>query len=398
MQPAGPVRALILTPTRELAAQIGDSFATYGRNLRLRHTVIFGGVGQLSQEQALARGPEIVVATPGRLLDLAQQRKINLQDIEIFVLDEADRMLDMGFIHDVRRVIALLPTKRQTLFFSATMPPDIIELSSRILTDPARVAVTPIASTAEKVEQKVFFVERSNKRALLERVLGDPTIERALVFTRTKHGANRVAEQLDRARIGAEVIHGNKSQNARERALENFKRGTTRVLVATDIAARGIDVEGISHVINFDLPDVPESYVHRIGRTARAGASGIAFSFCDREEMAMLGAIERLIRTRIPVDAQHPAQRMGPPSPEPAQERRREGGGHSRGRPPAHSRGGPSNHHRGAPSNLQRASADSGRAAGSDSGPREGGSVPAAMPQRPRRSFTSRPRKQYARP
>ena len=398
MQPVGPIRALILTPTRELAAQIGDSFATYGRNLRLRHTVIFGGVGQLSQEQALARGPEIVVATPGRLLDLVQQRKINLQDIEIFVLDEADRMLDMGFIHDVRRVIALLPTKRQTLFFSATMPPDIIELSSRILTDPARVAVTPIASTAEKVEQKVFFVERSNKRALLERVLGDPTIERALVFTRTKHGANRVAEQLDRARIGAEVIHGNKSQNARERALENFKRGTTRVLVATDIAARGIDVEGISHVINFDLPDVPESYVHRIGRTARAGASGIAFSFCDREEMAMLGAIERLIRTRIPVDAQHPAQRMGPPSPEPAQERRREGGGHSRGRPPAHSRGGPSNHHRGAPSNLQRASADSGRAAGSDSGPREGGSAPAAMPQRPRRSFTSRPRKQYARP
>src|SRR5262249_24260222 len=203
-------------------------------------------------------------------------------------LDEADRMLDMGFIHDVRRVIALVPARRQTLFFSATMPPDIQDLSARILVDPARVAVTPIASTAEKIRQSVYFVEKVDKRALLEHVLGDPAIERALVFTRTKHGANRVAEQLARARIGAEAIHGNKSQNARERALANFKRGTTRVLVATDIAARGIDVEGISHVINFELPEVPESYVHRIGRTARAGASGIAFSFCDREERGLL--------------------------------------------------------------------------------------------------------------
>ncbi len=308
-----PIRALVLTPTRELASQIGESFTAYGRHLRLRNTVIFGGVGQSAQEDALSRGPEIVVATPGRLLDLASQRRIDLQDVEIFILDEADRMLDMGFIHDVRKVIAMLPVRRQTLFFSATMPKDIIDLSSRILTDPARVAVTPIASTAEKVEQKVFFIDKAGKRALLERVLDDPAIERALVFTRTKHGANRVAEQLVRARIGAEVIHGNKSQNARERALSAFKRGTTRVLVATDIAARGIDVDGVSHVINFDLPDVPESYVHRIGRTARAGASGIAFSFCDPEEVSMLSAIERLIRSRIPVDGAHPMSSLPPP-------------------------------------------------------------------------------------
>jgi ATP-dependent RNA helicase RhlE len=299
-----PIRVLVLTPTRELAAQIDESFATYGRHLRLRHTVIFGGVSQRPQEQALAAGPDILVATPGRLLDLCSQGKVSLRDLQIFVLDEADRMLDMGFIHDVRRVIALLPERRQTLFFSATMPPDIQELSKRILVDPARVAVTPVASTAEKIRQSVCFVDGADKRALLERVLGDPAIKRALVFTRTKHGANRVAAQLARARIGAEAIHGNKSQNARERALASFKRGDTRVLVATDIAARGIDVEGISHVINFDLPEVPESYVHRIGRTARAGASGEALSFCNGEERPLLHAIERLIRMRIPVAAE----------------------------------------------------------------------------------------------
>jgi ATP-dependent RNA helicase RhlE len=296
-----PIRVLVLTPTRELAAQIGESFTVYGKHLRLRNTVIFGGVGQGNQERALAAGPDILVATPGRLLDLAQQRKVHLGDLEVFVLDEADRMLDMGFIHDVRRVIALIPQRRQTLFFSATMPPDIIDLSARILVDPARVAVTPIASTAEKVEQHVYFVDKGDKRALLERVLGDPAIERVLVFTRTKHGANRVAEGLARARISAEAIHGNKSQGARERALASFKSGGTRVLVATDIAARGLDIDAVTHVINFDLPDVAESYVHRIGRTARAGASGIAFSFCDREERAMLVAIERLIRKRIAV-------------------------------------------------------------------------------------------------
>jgi ATP-dependent RNA helicase RhlE len=326
--PAGrarPIRVLVLTPTRELASQIGESFAAYGRNLRARHTVIFGGVGQQAQERALAQGPEVVVATPGRLLDLAAQRKISFTGLEILVLDEADRMLDMGFIHDVRRVIALLPTKRQTLFFSATMPPEIVELSGRILVDPARVAVTPIASTAEKIAQSVYFVDKADKRALLEHVLADPAIVRALVFTRTKHGANRVAEQLERARIGAAAIHGNKSQNARERALSGFKQGTTRVLVATDIAARGIDVDGVTHVINFDLPDVAESYVHRIGRTARAGASGIALSFCDGEERAMLTSIERLIRARIPVVEDHPMRharsangeaRRDPPRPQ----------------------------------------------------------------------------------
>ena len=294
--PARPIRVLVLTPTRELASQIGESFTTYGKHLRFRNTVIFGGVGQGAQEKALASGPEIVVATPGRLLDLAQQRRISFRDLEIFVLDEADRMLDMGFIHDVRRVIALLPQRRQTLFFSATMPPDIIDLSSRILVDPARVAVTPIASTAEKVEQSVYFVAKSDKGALLEHVLGDAAIERVLVFSRTKHGANRISERLEKAGIGSAAIHGNKSQNARERALSSFKQGSTRVLVATDIAARGIDIDGVTHVINFDLPDVAESYVHRIGRTARAGASGIALSFCDSEEIAMPDAPARAVR------------------------------------------------------------------------------------------------------
>jgi ATP-dependent RNA helicase RhlE len=312
-----PIRALVLTPTRELASQIGESFGVYGKHLRLRQAVIFGGVGQRAQERALASGPDILVATPGRLLDLSAQGKVSFRGLEIFVLDEADRMLDMGFIHDVRRVISLLPARRQTLFFSATMPPAIVELSARILDNPARVSVTKSASTADKIRQSVYFVGRAEKRALLEHVLGDPAIERALVFTRTKHGANRVADQLVRARIGAEAIHGNKSQNARERALANFKRGETRVLVATDIAARGIDVEGISHVINFDLPDVPESYVHRIGRTARAGASGIAFSFCDGDERPLLADIERLIRMRIPVIEDHPlrgAAAAAPPS------------------------------------------------------------------------------------
>jgi len=306
-----PIRVLVLTPTRELAAQIGESFTVYGKHLRLRSTVIFGGVGQGNQERALAAQPDILVATPGRLLDLCQQGKVSFRDLEVFVLDEADRMLDMGFIHDVRRVIALIPQRRQTLFFSATMPPDIIELSARILTDPARVAVTPIASTAEKIEQHVYFVDKNNKRALLEHLLGDAAIERVLVFTRTKHGANRVAEGLVRARISAEAIHGNKSQGARERALAGFKKGTTRVLVATDIAARGLDIDAVTHIINFDLPDVPESYVHRIGRTARAGASGIAYSFCDSEERSMLVAIERLIRMRIAVVPDHPLRSAG---------------------------------------------------------------------------------------
>ncbi len=295
------IRALILTPTRELAAQIGERTAAYGKHLGLRHTVIYGGVGQRPQEQALGRAPEIVIATPGRLLDLMAQGFVRLDGLEVFVLDEADRMLDMGFIHDVRRVIRELPKERQTLLFSATMPSDIGELARSILSDPVRVAVTPIASTTDLVTQSVYFVNKAEKRWLLERVLRSEGVERTLVFTRTKHGANRVAEQLTRSGIAAAAIHGNKSQGARERALGDFKVGKIPVLVATDIAARGIDIDGISHVVNFDLPNIPESYVHRIGRTGRAGATGTAVSFCDGEERAFLRDIERLIRKKVPV-------------------------------------------------------------------------------------------------
>ena len=307
-RPAGArrMRALILTPTRELASQIDESFRTYGRNLRLSSTVIFGGVGQNPQVQALNRGLDILVATPGRLRDLMNQGHARLDGVEVFVLDEADRMLDMGFIHDVKRIIAALPAKRQTLLFSATMPNDIAHLADRILSQPVRVAVTPVAATADRIDQWMLHVEKGNKRALLDSVLKDRSIARALVFTRTKHGANKVAEQLARSGVSSEAIHGNKSQGARERALANFKAGRTRVLVATDIAARGIDIDGVTHVINFDLPNIPESYVHRIGRTARAGASGIAISFCDREERPFLRDIEKLIRKAIPVVDNHP--------------------------------------------------------------------------------------------
>ena len=278
--PSRRTRALILSPTRELAAQIGESFAAYGRFLQLHHTVIFGGVGQDAQTKILARGIDILVATPGRLLDLMGQGYVDLTGIEVFVLDEADRMLDMGFIHDVRRVIEKLPKQRQTLLFSATMPSDIEQLSKQILIDPIRVAVTPPSTTVERIEQRIYFVEKADKRALLIHLLDALKVERALVFTRTKHGANRVAEALTKARIRAEAIHGNKSQNARTRALDGFKRGQLRVLVATDIAARGIDIDDLTHVINFEIPNVPETYVHRIGRTARAGATGIAISMC----------------------------------------------------------------------------------------------------------------------
>ncbi len=303
-----PIRCLVVTPTRELASQIGESFATYGRHLGFRHTVIFGGVGQRPQEEALRRGIDVLVATPGRFLDLHQQRFIRLEHLEVFVLDEADRMLDMGFLPDVKRVIATLPKQKQTLFFSATMPPDAQRLADVLLHQPAKVSVVPPATTAEKVEQGVYFVEKGDKRELLAKILSEPAVTRALVFTRTKHGANKVADQLGRAGIHAEAIHGNKSQGARERALEGFKTGRVRVLVATDIAARGIDVEEISHVVNFDLPNIPETYVHRIGRTARAGASGVALSLCDREERAYLHDIERLTRLKIPVIPTPPLQ------------------------------------------------------------------------------------------
>ena len=301
----GRARVLILTPTRELAIQIDESFHVYGRGLDSSHTVIFGGVGQRPQVQAMNRGVDVLVATPGRLLDLMGQGHIHLDEVGIFVLDEADRMLDMGFIHDVRRVIQELPQERQTLLFSATMPDAIADLSQRILRDPVRVEVTPETMTVDRIAQSVLLVEKRDKTRLLADVLGAPEVERALVFTRTKHGANRVVKQLERVRVTAEAIHGNKSQGARQRALANFKEGRTRVLVATDIAARGIDVEGISHVINYDLPNIPESYVHRIGRTARAGAEGIAISFCDVDERAFLRDIERLIRQQVDIVTGH---------------------------------------------------------------------------------------------
>ncbi len=300
------IRALILSPTRELASQIQESFSSYGRFTKIRAQVIFGGVGQNPQVEALKRGVDVLVATPGRLLDLMNQGYVKLSTIEIFVLDEADRMLDMGFIHDVRKIISTLPVKRQTLLFSATMPPEIQALAEHLMYKPVRVEVTPQATTVERITQSVYFVDKQHKRALLEHLLDDHKIRRVLVFTRTKHGANKLAEQLERSRINAEAIHGNKSQTARERALANFKKGVTRVLVATDIAARGIDVDDVTHVINYDLPNEPETYVHRIGRTARAGADGAAYSFCDHEERAYLRDIEKLIRLRVPIIDDHP--------------------------------------------------------------------------------------------
>ncbi len=300
------IKTLILTPTRELAIQIDESFASYGKNMDITHTVVFGGVSQHSQVQALKRGVDILIATPGRLLDLMQQRFVSLHHLEVFVLDEADRMLDMGFINDVRKIITALPAKRQTLFFSATMPREISGLANSILNNPIKVEVTPVSSTAEKITQAVYFVEKSNKRLLLTHLLQDKAIERVLVFTTTKHGADRVTKDLNKAGIYAEAIHGNKSQNARQRALTNFKEGNIRVLVATDIAARGIDVDDLTHVINFDLPNIAETYVHRIGRTGRAGASGIAISFCDAEERPFLRDITKLISISIPVVEEHP--------------------------------------------------------------------------------------------
>ena len=294
-------RCLVLTPTRELALQIGDSFRAYGRHLGLRSLVIFGGVGQNPQVAGMARGVDILTATPGRLLDLIGQGHLRLDAIETVVLDEADRMLDMGFIHDVKKIVTLLPKQRQTLLFSATMPSAIARLAAGILRDPIRVEVTPPSTTVELIEQRVAFVERAGKRDMLCTMLRDAALARVLVFTRTKHTANRVAEQLVRSGFSAEAIHGNKSQGARQRALEGFRAGHVRVLVATDIAARGIDVDGITHVVNYELPNVPDTYVHRIGRTARAGASGAAISLCDGEERAYLKDIERAIGRKVPV-------------------------------------------------------------------------------------------------
>ncbi len=300
------IKALIVTPTRELAIQIADSFTVYGKYTGIKNTVIFGGVKQGKQTDALRNGVDVLVATPGRLLDLMQQGFISLKDIQYSVLDEADRMLDMGFIHDIRKIIAKLPSKRQSLFFSATMPPDIIALSRKILGNPEKVSVRPEQTTAEKVEQSVYYVNKKGKSRLLVHLLQTEPVDSALVFSRTKHGANKIVKILAKANIKAEAIHGNKSQGARQLALGNFKSGHTNVLIATDIAARGIDVDELSHVINYDLPNIPETYVHRIGRTGRAGASGIALSFCDDEEKAYLRDIQKLIAQKIPVVEEHP--------------------------------------------------------------------------------------------
>ncbi len=303
---ARPIRVLVLAPTRELALQIHQCFASYGAYTGIRSAVLFGGVGQEPQVQILRRGVDVLVATPGRLIDLMGQGYVKLGLVQALVLDEADRLLDMGFVRDVRRIVSAVPKIRQTLLFSATMPTDVEALAAELLHNPVRVAITPAATTVERIEQSVYFVEKNDKRFLLEHVLHDQGITRVIVFTRTKHGANKVVQHLDKAGVRAEAIHGNKSQSARVRALEGFRSGATRVLVATDIAARGLDIDAVSHVINFDLPEVPESYVHRIGRTARAGAEGIALSFCDSEERQLLADVERTIRKRIAVINEHP--------------------------------------------------------------------------------------------
>jgi len=324
------VRSLIVTPTRELAIQIGESFNAYGRHTCLTNTVIFGGVNQHSQTNALTKGVDIVIATPGRLLDLMNQGYLTLQYVEIFVLDEADRMLDMGFIHDVKRIIAALPKKRQSLFFSATMPPEIVKLASTILHNPEKVSVTPVSSTVDIIKQQVYFVDKGNKNALLVEVLKDKNIKTALVFTRTKHGADKVVKILHKHNIKAEAIHGNKTQNARQRALNNFKDQTTRVLVATDIAARGIDIDDLEYVINYEISNIAETYVHRIGRTGRAGAKGTALSFCDAIEKEYLRDVEKLIGKKIPVVDNHPFPLMDHNPEKPVQQQGRGNHGHSR--------------------------------------------------------------------
>ena len=335
-------RVLVLSPTRELSGQIADSFRAYGRHIRPLETALaIGGVPINRQVRSLARGVEVLVATPGRLLDLVNQRALRLDQIEVLVLDEADRMLDMGFINDIKRIVAMLPKARQTLFFSATMPQEITRLADAMLRDPARVAVTPQASTVDRVDQRVILTEKASKASLLVEVLKTEKTDRVLVFTRTKHGADKVVRALNKSRIAAEAIHGNKSQNQRERVLAAFRDGKVRTLIATDIAARGIDVDGVSHVVNYDLPNIPESYVHRIGRTARAGADGVAISFCDHEERAYLRDIERLIRMTIPSTDRRTGKPGGHPAPQQAEARpsgrphhgkrkRSHGGGHGR--------------------------------------------------------------------
>ncbi|TFE29471.1 DEAD/DEAH box helicase [Cohnella luojiensis] len=306
-----PIRSLILTPTRELAIQIDDNVKAYSRFTDLRCAVIVGGVSQKDQERALNRGADIVIATPGRLMDLLNQNLIQLRHVQVLVLDEADRMLDMGFINDVKKIISKMPAQRQTLFFSATMPAEIANLVKTLLVNPVKVEITPVSSTVDRIEQSVYKVDKENKMNLLVHLLQDKSIVSALVFTRTKHGADRVVRGLTKANISAQAIHGNKSQNARQAALNNFKSGATRVMVATDIAARGIDIDELSHVINFNLPNISETYVHRIGRTGRAGLSGTAISFCETEELPYLKDIEKVIKKKIPVVEDHPYPMLG---------------------------------------------------------------------------------------
>ena len=306
-------RALILAPTRELAIQIHESLRTYGRHLSLRHAVILGGVNQNQQVAALKRGVDVLVATPGRLLDLIQQKHVRLGSTTHLIIDEADRMFDMGFIRDVRKIVSHLPRQRHSLLFSATMPGEVAHLVNEILKDPARIDISPQVVTAEKIDQRVYFVPAQDKRVLLNELLRDPAMKRVIVFTRTKHGANKVAEHLEKAGHSADAIHGNKSQNARQRALDAFRTGRARVLVATDIAARGIDIDEVTHVVNFELPDVAESYVHRIGRTARAGAGGTAIAFCDGTERDSLRAIEKLVKQKLTVMGE---QRIAPANAE----------------------------------------------------------------------------------
>ncbi len=375
-------RVLVLSPTRELSGQIADSFRTYGRHIRpLAIELAIGGVPINRQARAVARGVEVLVATPGRLLDLVNQRAITLNQVEVLVLDEADRMLDMGFIHDIKRVVAMLPKQRQTLFFSATMPQEITRLADQMLNNPARVAVTPQSTTVERIAQRVIHTDKAAKNGLLAEILKTETIDRVLVFTRTKHGADKVVRTLEKSGLAAEAIHGNKSQNQRERVLAAFRSGSLRILIATDIAARGIDVEGVSHVVNFDLPNIPESYVHRIGRTARAGAEGIAISFCDHEERTYLRDIERLIRMSIPSTDRRTGDRS---RPEPAEEHhaahRQNGRPHKRGNQQQSRGKGGNGHHQGRPAQGER----QGQRQGQGHGPNRNGHHAGGRPQAPR--------------
>jgi ATP-dependent RNA helicase RhlE len=345
------IRALVLTPTRELAIQIEENFNQYSKDLPLKSLVVFGGVGQQPQRDALKKGVDVLIATPGRLLDLYGQGYIDLKHLEFFVLDEADRMLDMGFIHDVKKLIKIIPEKRQTLFFSATMPPEIQKLANHILVDPIKVEVTPESTTAEKIQQEVYYVKKNDKKDLLIHVLKEKNIKHVLVFSKTKHGADRIVKDLAKKNIQSAAIHGNKSQSARQNALKNFKDRTLRVLVATDIAARGIDIDELAFVINYDLPNIPESYVHRIGRTGRAGKDGQAISFCDEEEYAFLLDIQKSIRMEIPLVEKHPyALHISGVAPKKA------GTAKKSGRPSSTSRNGQSSNNAGPGGNRRRTS------------------------------------------